>query len=153
MVKIFLCFVICILVWIPKIIFAQQNKAELCFKNIPKNQIPFFYQFKIKYPVGSETLAKQINNFTKSLPEGEGYITCNFFINCNGEIIDLTISETDSNHNTTSFNSNYISEVESFLKNLKSWPIPKYNNTQFVAEYRSFLSFKILKGKVHEVIP
>lgn len=134
-------------------VFSQDSTFKLCYTTFPKNRIPQYYSVNAKYPVSSETLVKQVNKFTQSNPSQEGYITVRFFVNCKGEIGDFEVIEVNKQYERTQFNTAYVNEVLQFVKTLKNWKVPHYENTKFIAEYRSYLSFKVSNNKVVEVAP
>lgn len=134
-------------------VFSQNSEFKLCYSTLPKNSLPLYYSLNAKYPIASETLVQQVNKFTLTTSSQNGYITVRFFVNCKGEIGDFEVIETNNQYESAVFGKAYINEIIQFIKTLKNWPIPNYPDTKFVAEYRSYLSFRISDGKVVEIIP
>ena len=119
---------------------------------------PFMPYFSVggKYPRSSETLVAEATAFLRRKNQrysGSGYVTFRFVVDCAGFRQPMTqVLQTDANYQTTHFRRELVEELYAFLLTLKDWrTVPTASGT--LANYFTYLSFKISNGKIVAVIP
>lgn len=119
---------------------------------------PFVPYFSVggKYPRSSETLAAEATTFLRRKNQrytGSGYVTFRFVVDCAGYRLPKTqVLQTDANYQATHFRKELIDELYAYLQTLKDWRTVSTSNG-LLANYFTYLTFKISNGKVVAVIP
>lgn len=116
----------------------------------------YFYQVNGKYPRSSYTILKEAQSFLKTKNnsyEGNGYITFQFTIDCEGKKMNKTRAlQTDEKYIAYHFDKGFVEELYAFLNTMDQWKIFK-NKTGQTFPYKAFITFKIKNGKVVNIIP
>ena len=119
---------------------------------------PFVPYFSVggKYPRSSETLAADANAFLRRKNEryaGSGYVTFRFVVDCTGFRQPKTqVLQTDAKYQATHFRKELVNDLYAYLQTLKDWRAVTIPNGM-LANYFTYLTFKISNGKVVAVIP
>ena len=119
---------------------------------------PFVPYFSVggKYPRSSETLAAEATAFLRRKNQryaGSGYVTFRFVVDCAGYRQPKTqVLQTDANYQATHFRKELVAELYAYLQTLKDWRTVTTSNGM-LANYFTYLTFKISNGKVVAVIP
>ncbi|WP_208178362.1 hypothetical protein [Hymenobacter negativus] len=119
---------------------------------------PFVPYFSVggKYPRSSETLAAEATAFLQRRNQrysGSGYVTFRFVVDCAGYRLPKTqVLQTNANYQATHFRKELVNELYAYLQTLKDWRTVTTSNGM-LANYFTYLTFKISNGKVVAVIP
>jgi hypothetical protein len=121
------------------------------------NYIPYYYSFNVKYPLSSQTMVKNANDFlkTKGHFNENGYLTFKFMIDNEGQMNFVKYSQINQNYEPRVFDNDFVKNLCSFLKTLKNWEKAQYEyeKNKTPISYVSYISFKIEDGKVINIIP
>ena len=137
------------------------NKGEYLDTTTARNpacaKVPTAPYFSVdgKYPRSSGTLVREAGAFLQRSNRkfsGSGYVTFRFVIDCAGFRQPMTqVLQTDPNYAPFHFRPELVSELYAFLKTLKDWRVATYNG--YTVSYFTYITFKIIDGKVVAVIP
>lgn len=121
------------------------------------NYIPYYYSFKAKYPLSSQTIVKNANDFLKRKGQFKenGYVTFNFLIDNEGQMNFVKYSQINENYEPKVFDIAFITNLYGFLKTLNNWKKAQYEygKNKTPISYVSYISFKIEDGKIINIIP
>jgi hypothetical protein len=136
----------------PLLAFSQHDEFKLCDSLVIERWKLQYYSLNGKYPISSENLTKQINRRLLSHPRQiTGFITIRFIVNCKGLIGKYEVYQTDDNYEKIEFEHRYVEQLLGFLKSLNSWKIATYEGKSY--DYYTYITFKIEKGIVTEIVP
>lgn len=119
---------------------------------------PFAPYFSVggKYPRSSETLAAEATAFLRRTNQrytGSGYVTFRFVVDCAGYRQPKTqVLQTDAQYQAVHFRKELVNALYTYLQTLKDWRTVTTPNSM-LANYFTYLTFKISNGKVVAVIP
>ncbi len=109
-----------------------------------------------KYPRSSKTLVADVTAFLQRKNQyytGNGYVTFRFVVDCAGYRQPMTqVLQTDAKYQATHFSKELVNELYAYLQTLKAWQAVTIPNGM-LANYFTYLTFKISNGKVVAVIP
>ncbi|MEN0003409.1 MAG: hypothetical protein AAF798_04675 [Bacteroidota bacterium] len=89
-----------------------------------------------------------------SFPEAaqeNGYLTIRFIVNCEGAPGRFRVEEMDFSYQPKTFDPQITSQLLRLVKNLTDWVPRKRRNTTY--DFYQYLTFKIQKGQVIEILP
>jgi len=116
----------------------------------------FYYQAKVKYPVGSTELLAAARDFMRSKnhpPQASGYVTFRFFVDCKGTMSRIKVMQTDEEYKPTHFPRDYINDLHSYIRTLDRWPqnidIEDIKNVNYIA----FITLRIRHGEILNILP
>jgi hypothetical protein len=116
----------------------------------------FYYDIGVKYPRSSETLLKEVSAVFESERGSvgeDGYVTFQFFVNCEGVASRFSVLQTTENYQPTRFSPQLVRGLYVFTKNLDPWPAPVEAHGLSMLNYFAYVSYKIKNGKPVAVIP
>lgn len=134
--------------------YAQIQKSDSC---IGKTISYVDQDYRLTYRGSMYEIRKQVlSNYNDSLyfqtPNSSGIITIQFYINCKGEMVDLSSQACDLNYQTIEFNPEILKEILLLTSKLKDWN-PNFLKNQSIAKQYAFLSFKLKEGIIIEIMP
>lgn len=115
-----------------------------------------YYNFKYKYPMDIDSCISMLNDkFTTKL-NLNGIITTRFIVNCEGRIGFFKVYQLNDLYEKIEFPNRYVDAILNFVKSLKDWtPLKgrKKDGNEIGLDYYAYFSFKIINGKIYEIIP
>lgn len=87
----------------------------------------------------------------KRFENKSGYITIRFIVNCEGSTGRFRIQEMDSKYQPTTFDKNLVNQLLQTTRSLRGWQTA--NNGIENVDYYQYLTFKIAKGELTEILP
>ncbi len=94
--------------------------------------------------------------FLKSVPisgasDDTGYLTLRFVVNCGGKTGRFRVLGIDQDYKEREFSADLTSKLLKATKQLDGWVVGEYDGRIF--DYYQYLTFKIERGKLIEVLP
>jgi hypothetical protein len=115
----------------------------------------YYYQIQAKYPISSDTLAKEAQAFLEITGRtflGSGYITFRRNMDCEGKPMKrVRVFQTDQEYQNYHFEDALVKILYAHFESLKQWKPATYGARKFY--YTAYISYKIKNGKVTAVIP
>ena len=116
----------------------------------------YYYQVGGKYLKSSLTTLNELRDFLlpkNMIYKGSGYVTFRFKIDCSGNKMNKTqVIQTDDKYKSNHFDKEFVSDLYKFLNTLSAWKIPKDSSGKSYP-YNAFITYKIIDGKVVNIIP
>lgn len=84
-------------------------------------------------------------------PEENGYITIRFMVNCKGETGRFRMEEMDHTYEPKTFSPEIPQLILEIVQSLDAWKPGTYQDRTY--DYYQPLTFKIINGKISEIIP
>lgn len=131
--------------------FSEEGSSQLCKNTYPST----FYVNLLKYK-GSKIAIK--NHFMQALDNFEipkdqnGYLTFRFLVSCKGKMSRFEIQQTDLKFDDSIFDPQLVSLLFKSCQKLENW-IPGKDRENQLADTRKFLTFKIVDGKIIDILP
>jgi hypothetical protein len=88
---------------------------------------------------------------SKEQEEESGFLTIRFIVNCEGRTGRFRVQGMDNEYKEKEFNDNLTDQLLSLTKQLDGWIIGEYEGKAY--DYYQYLTFKIEKGKLIEILP
>ncbi len=88
---------------------------------------------------------------TQKQKDESGFLTIRFIVNCQGKTGRYRVQGMDNEYNEKTFNENLTSQLLNLTKHLDGWVIGEYEGKTY--DYYQYLTFKIEKGKLIEIMP
>ena len=135
-------------------LLSQENKDFILCDD--KNTYPYYHP-KLRYEGGfleikNHFKSKYNENKYNNIDNNSGIVTIQFVVNCKGEIGKYETQSCDLNYSETEVNEELVLDLLNLTKELKRWIVAiDENNTRINSH--SFLSFRIEKGKLTEILP
>lgn len=116
----------------------------------------YYYDLEIKYPVSSARLLDRViaqiaDHENESIESG--YITFQFFVNCEGKTSRFRLFQTDMNYKPYRFHTDLVNALFEFTKGLDRWPHEIEAHGISRLNYFAYVSYKIKNGMPVAVIP
>ena len=119
-----------------------------------KNGIPQYYEVGTSYEGGLKSIKEHFSksfHLTTIHKNQTGYLTIRFIVNCEGQTGWYRFMETDLDFNRYTFDPALKTEVLAITKTLNKWK-PGYYEYKPCDSYK-FLIFKIVNGKIEDILP
>lgn len=91
--------------------------------------------------------------FKASNKKESGYITIRFIVNCKGEAGRFRVIQMDKDYQLTSFSEELVLQLYNITTSLKGWEIFTSENNNYSYDYIRYLTFKIEKGELKDIMP
>ncbi len=125
------------------------------FKICNETQVLQYYNFGKGLQYKGEKVAInqhfKANLKSKSLPGESGFVTIRFIVNCEGGTGRFRTEGMDKHYQKKEFNKELINEILRLTKQLDGWVIGTIDTHQL--DYYQYLTFKIVDGKLIEIMP
>lgn len=127
----------------------RDGAFKLCGVGISK---PYYYT-GLTYKGEIYSIEKEINEiYTRVESNNNGIAKVRFKVNCEGQIGDFHYEEYDNNYIKTQLNDSIELQLINGVSQLSDW-IPGKNDDGDGVNSHSFLSFRIVDGKIIEILP
>jgi len=125
------------------------------FKLCDEDRVFQYYNFGKGLLYKGEKI-KLIEHFTNGLKVKEqkdetGFLTIRFIVNCEGKSGRYRVQGMDNDYKEKKFNENLTNKLLSLTKQLDGWIVGEYEGKAY--DYYQYLTFKIEKGKLIEIMP
>lgn len=104
--------------------------------------------FEGEKPALDKNLKERLN---KMQFRDEGYIRVRFIVNCQGQSGRFRILTSDLNFQASKMQSETVDSILAACKEIKGWKVLMYDEVP--RDYYQYLSFKIVNGKIQEILP
>ena len=124
---------------------------ELC----NDKQVPQYYNFGkgVQYQGEKPAINKHFEslfNYEGDLNDS-GFITIRFIVNCKGKTGRFRIQQMDFDYQEKKFRDEWVPQLVERTKQMSGWEIGQHNGSAY--DYYQYLTFKIEKGKLIEIMP
>lgn len=113
-----------------------------------------YYNFSnaIQYEGEKAKIIREFQSkFETTAKEDSGYVTIRFIVNCNGQTGWFRITTMDLAYKPKSLSNKLSNELLDITKELDGWIPGEFNGEKF--DYYQYLTFKILNGKIENIMP
>ncbi len=140
------------LILLPTLAYSQLAlPAARCY---PANWTYYYYAYKAKPQISSETLVVQANQVLSGLRSNiNGFITARFIVNCYGERGEYEILEMDNKYQKTKFEQAITNKILGYVKSVNIWQKGISKSDSQAQDYSAFITFKFENGKITEILP
>lgn len=125
------------------------------FKLCDENRVFQYYNFGkgLQYKGEKVKINEHFKNRlkTKEQKDESGFLTIRFIVNCQGKTGRYRVQGMDNEYKEKTFNENLSSQLLSLTKQLDGWLIGEYEGKTY--DYYQYLTFKIEKAKLIEIMP
>jgi len=122
-----------------------------CFGN---DSIYQYFNFSkgLKYKGEKSALIKFIKDrYVPVNSKKTGYVRIRFIVNCEGKTGRFRVFESDENGKMAVMDEKVVSQLLNITEQLDGWG--HQPNLKNARDYYQYLIFKIVKGKIHEILP
>jgi len=136
---------------IAKPLFGDEEGFEPCFE---EKIFPYYYRRSpAAYKYGKDALRKYVfaRYSDKGVVNQSGYITIRFIINCTGEAGRYEMLQTGMDFKKKKFNPLISDQLLEICKSLGEWKPIEFYGDRYDSFY--YLSFKIVNGRLEEILP
>lgn len=124
---------------------------EVCHEDLV---LPYFHHLEVSIEGEKPAMANQYKTqFKASNKQESGYITIRFIVNCKGEAGRFRIIQMDEAYNLKTFSDELVQQLYKITKSLKGWDIFTSENNNYSYDYIRYLTFKIEKGELKDIMP
>jgi hypothetical protein len=88
---------------------------------------------------------------SKEKMDESGFLTIRFIVNCKGKAGRYRVQGMNNDYQEKQFNENLTNQLLSLTKQLDGWIVGEYEGRAY--DYYQYLTFKIEKGKLIEIMP
>jgi hypothetical protein len=135
-------------------IYFNHETDDPNFKLCDENEVYQYYNFGKGLQYKGEKI-RIYEHFKSGLTarhsEESGFLTIRFIVNCQGKTGRFRIQGMDNNYVETTFSEKLTNQLLSLTKQLDGWAIRDFDGKAF--DYYQYLTFKIEKGKLIEIMP
>lgn len=124
------------------------------FKLCDENNIQEYYQVGTRYDEGLKSVRRFFQRYapdTFSKKLSNGYLTIRFVVNCRGETDRYRVWATDLEMKPQQVPQETQKKLTDALRAMGSWNPGEYNGIAY--DSYAFLTFKILDGKITDILP
>lgn len=116
-----------------------------------------YYNFKVKgLRSGKKGIRKHFNEQFRQIEGTEnetGYITIRFVVNCEGKADRYRVFTIDRSWNTRKFDQRLVDHLLDLTRQLQDWIPGKFEDSNDTFDYYAYLTFKMDKGNLIEILP
>ncbi|MBN4052141.1 hypothetical protein JYT59_00150 [Sphingobacteriaceae bacterium AH-315-L07] len=131
----------------------DKNTDDPDFTVCDESHIAQYYGVRSEYNGEKFAILNHFNsNYDKSgLEDENGYLTIRFIVNCKGKTGHFRIEGMNPNYEPITINKKLTEQLLQLIKEMDGWKIAHYKNQP--RDYYKYLTFKILNGKLAEILP
>ena len=129
----------------------NSNKSE--FKLCSGSKRPYYYP-TLKYEGNFYKIKNHFFNNYKTIqfPNSNGIVKIRFNINCKGETGNFFIDTYSLDYKNKTINKEITEQLLNLTKDLKDW-VPARNDEGEMINSHKFFAFKIIEGKLIDILP
>ena len=114
-----------------------------------------YYEFSGGLMYGGEKYAilESFKNEYKNqgFNEATGYLIFRFVVNCNGQTGRFRVTQMDNNFKECKFSADLVDQMLGLVKRLDKWGVPSDGQQKY--DYYQYLTFKLERGEIAEIVP
>jgi hypothetical protein len=132
----------------------EAGRDDLTFVTCDPNHIYQYYAANTSYEGEMPAIRRHFStqlSYEGTAPEGDGYVTVRFVVNCKGKTGWFRLLEVNDKYERTRFDGALTKQLLRLTKDLNAW-IPGRRDSVAVDTYY-YLNFKIKQGKVTDIMP
>lgn len=133
------------------------SQADTIFRRCPDVPDYPYYHPKLRYEGDFWAIKKHCyegfaDEAFASLPDNTGIVTVHFWVNCHGQSGDFQVECCDFDYKPVLVNGRIVTRLLELVAGLNGWIPARFENGQVVNSHK-FLSFRISKGKLTDILP
>lgn len=145
----------CVVFFAAPCVYAQNNdEFVLCGDQLTHP----YYHPELRYTGGFWEIKNHFQtNYQESkytnLENNSGVVTIQFVVNCAGKTGKFVTQSCDLNYSENQVNSLIVDDLLHLTKELTNWIAAKDDDTKVKVNSHTFLSFRVVNGKITEILP